>query len=296
MTTLTCAEVEGQLDLLAAGECDRHVQQQIERHLAHCPACTARHAQSQHLIGLLDLEVDRLRLGRLRQRIEQEQRRQQRSRVLPFVGRFASAAALLLMTLAVSAPWPVREPGADAPAIQLATQAVVPGEAIKMVPVRAGPGGRERTNVVEAHLPADQVRGAAARQKLLELQREGRLPPPTAAPLELRLKNTGNRPLEFRLGDGAARLELDVHGKGVVRLPAPGAAEPDVLRPHAFWLAAGAERVFRLERLIAGRPGQVEYLYLVEPGAYTVTVRWRLTLGGRVTALTGKPASVEVVP
>jgi hypothetical protein len=288
MSTLTCAEVEGQLDLLAAGECDQLTQQRLERHLEHCAACAARHAQSQRLIGLLDLHAPKAGLRRLRQRIEEEERRRHRSRVLPFVRRFASVAALVLVTLLVSRPWPLGEPGLDSPVVQLAVRDVPPRGAENV------PGTKEMMGVVRAQAPAGELRGDAARQELTRLQRAGRLPPPTEAPLVLELKNTGGQPVKVRLGDETTRLVLDVRGKGVVRLPAPGAAEPEVFRPQTFWLAPGARQVFHMDRLIAGRPGQPEYLYLTEPGVYPLTARWRLTLAGRVTTLTGKPTSIVV--
>src|SRR6516162_220032 len=72
MNAMKCEEVREQLDLLAAGECEAATKAAIEQHLGDCPACAAAYAESERLVGLLDLHWNDQRLERLRQRIEQQ--------------------------------------------------------------------------------------------------------------------------------------------------------------------------------------------------------------------------------
>src|SRR5207248_1141874 len=55
MNAMTCAEVEEQLDLLAADACDAPMRETLEGHLRDCPTCAAKFSQSKRLQGLLDL-------------------------------------------------------------------------------------------------------------------------------------------------------------------------------------------------------------------------------------------------
>src|SRR3954470_9775202 len=119
MNAMTCQQVEEQLDLLAADECDRPTRRALERHLEDCVACSASYAESRRLQGMLDLhwnEADQL--DRLRRRIDAADReaRRPRRRVLPFVNRVAALAALLLVTfgLALLLPnWNEYRPGSE---------------------------------------------------------------------------------------------------------------------------------------------------------------------------------------
>ena len=70
MNAITCQEVQEQLDLLAAGECDRPTQEALESHLQQCQACAATYAESRRVLGLLDLHLRQDGLERLQQRIE----------------------------------------------------------------------------------------------------------------------------------------------------------------------------------------------------------------------------------
>jgi anti-sigma factor RsiW len=54
MNAMTCQEVESQLDLLAAGECDPPLREALQAHLQQCPTCAARYAESQATIEQLN--------------------------------------------------------------------------------------------------------------------------------------------------------------------------------------------------------------------------------------------------
>jgi hypothetical protein len=303
MNAMTCAEVEGQLGLLAAGECDRPTRQAVERHLAHCPACAASYAESQRLLGLLALELDQAGPERVRQRIEREERQPpRRPALLPFVRRVAAVAALFLLAVGLSwwlRTWPARE---GEPDLQLAALAIrgdqLEMKANQVMPARAtGELSAFRTpsdaEPLIVALPPGQ-RGGAFRRELLQAERDGKLPPPPALPLALALKNAGARPLVVRVGDAATGVALDVYGPGVVRLPASAGAALEFLQPRTLRLAPGEQYVFRIDRLIAGAPGRWEYVYLTEPGAYTLVARLRVTADDRVVTVASEPIRVKV--
>jgi hypothetical protein len=294
MNTLTCEQVEEQLDLLAAGECDRPTRRAVEAHLESCPACTASCAESQRIQGMLDLHWNEAgRQEQLRRRIDEADRaaRRPRPRVLPFVNRVASLAALLLVTFGLALMLPNwKEP---APGGGLAL--LVKGDGVQKV--RGGPAvGPEHAlaDAATARFAKKEVvlalpeaeRGEEARHRLRNLQSKGELPPPPPVGLELELKNTGVRPLEVRLGGDESDLSLDVKGPGVLRLPAPSREAPPLLRPQTLRLAPGASHLLPLERLIAGSRGHVEYVYLTEPGEYPLTVRLPVKVNGEPAELT----------
>src|SRR5207245_2871695 len=123
----------------------------------------------------------------------------------------------------------------------------------------------------------------------------GALPPPPAVPIALVLKNDGTVPLQVRFGDAATQLTLDVRGRpGVVRVPAAGVEPPAFLRPRSIRIEPGGQEVVRLDRLIAGSRGRLEYVYLTEPGDYALTARLRVTAGGTVATVTSPQIHVLV--
>jgi hypothetical protein len=73
MTTLTCAEVETQIELFAAAECDGPTQTAIAKHLAECTKCAGAAEEVGMLLGLLTLRHrERNALQRLRQSIQED--------------------------------------------------------------------------------------------------------------------------------------------------------------------------------------------------------------------------------
>jgi hypothetical protein len=295
---MRCHEVQEQLDLLAARECDRPTEQALQRHLADCPACAASFAESQRLLGLLDLHWNTAGLERLHERIEAEARRpHRRAMVLPFVRQAAALAAMLLLMLGLTwllPRWPSEE---SRPGLQLA--AVVVPEGQRKVGVRASGHVEAPSAAVvekaqpEVVLPLMGPKGAALRQELLGAEAVGKLPPPPEVPLALVLKNSGRRPVHVRLGD-MAKLSLEVQGDGVLRVRPAGASEPGFLHLDRLVIPPGGQRVFPIDRLIAGARGQLEYIYLIEPGQYTLTAHLRLRVDGRVVTLASERIRIKV--
>jgi hypothetical protein len=297
MNVMSCHDVEEQLDLLAAGECDPPTRLAVERHLEGCPACTARYAKSQRLLGLLDLNWNEGGPARLRERIDLEEQRRQRWQ---FVRRAAAVAALFLLTVGLMWMLPRWQPHTSEPDLQLSLVLLDVGPEAKMGPaieVRAtrDPAAPLKGSGAEAMamVPAPGKTGEAFRSELLQAQRDGKLPLPPAFPLALALTNTGERRLEVRLGDVETELSLELQGQGVVRLPAVGVAEPEFLQSQTFQLAPGEQLVFRIERLIAGARGRLEYLYLTEPGDYDLIASLRVTANGTVVKLRSETIHVK---
>jgi hypothetical protein len=308
MNAMTCEEVQEQLDLLAAGECDPPTKDALEQHLGVCPACSASYAQSQRLLGLLDLHWNDQGVERLRQRIEQQARpAHQKSgsqtqfgnqrRVRPFIHRSVAVAALFLIAVGLMlwAPiWDTDRRGSG-PALALLVHARKEIQAPELDKHQELVKGHAAQKVMVIPLAARG--GAAFRRELDQAQRDGRLPLPSEISLELVLVNTGKRPVEVRLGDETPTLSLELTGDGVVRMSAPKAQkqeEPDFLRTQALQLEPGKKHIFHIDRLIAGSRGNLEYIYLTEPGEYTLTASLRLTADGHVVTVTGTPLRIKV--
>jgi hypothetical protein len=139
--------------------------------------------------------------------------------------------------------------------------------------------------------------GAMFRRELEQAQRDGKFPLPPEISLELVLVNNGKRPVEVRLGKETPTLSLQVTGDGVVRMGAPKAQEkeePEFLRTQILQLEPGKKHTFHIDRLIAGSRGNLEYIYLTEPGEYTLTASLRLTADRQVVTVTGAPVRIKV--
>ncbi|HMO64982.1 MAG TPA: hypothetical protein PKE47_07140, partial [Verrucomicrobiota bacterium] len=54
---LICNEVEDQIELFAAGECDASLWPAVAAHLESCLVCARAHAEARRGIGLLELEA-----------------------------------------------------------------------------------------------------------------------------------------------------------------------------------------------------------------------------------------------
>jgi hypothetical protein len=290
MNAMTCEQVQDQLDLMAADACDAPTRQTLERHLEQCPACAASYAESRRLLGLLDLHFDQRGPERLRQRIERDARR---ARWAPFVRAAVAVAALLLITVGLTwlmSSW-VGEPEPAGPQLALVVRVEKTEATLDRKVLDLGtPGSREKL--------VDSVRGNAGlaklRHQMLLAQAEGKLPPPPAFPLALAFMNTGKRTVEVRLGDTATELALEVQGEGAVRIPAPAAEEPAFLRPQALHLDPGQQHAIHIDRLIEGKRGHLEYVYLTRPGEYMLTARLRLTADGRAVTVTGEAVRIQV--
>jgi hypothetical protein len=302
MNVMSCHDVEEQLDLLAAGECDRATRLAVEGHLGGCPTCAASYAESQRLLGLLNLNWNEGGSARLRENIEREERRrQQRRSLLPFARRAAALAALFLLTVGLMWMRPKWQPYVNEPELQLSLVAREGGPEAKMSPAIAVRTTRElpappKGSGTEAMAMPTAVgqTGEAFRRELLQAQRDGKLPLPPAIPLTLTLKNTSEHPVDVRLGDSTSELSVDLRGQGVLRIPAVGVAEPEFFHSQVFQLAPGDQLVFRIDRLIAGARGRLEYIYLTEPGEYTLTATLRLTAGGAVVTLESDTIRLKV--
>jgi hypothetical protein len=306
MNTMMCHDVEEQLELLAAGECDASMSEAIRRHLAQCPTCAASSAASRRLQGLLHLQWNDSGLDRLRNRIELEERRSRRPyQFAPSVRRVAALAAMVLVAAGliwVLSSWRSSE---LLPELQLAAVALPDAGTLKAVPANierhigdTPAASRSSGGVALTLTLAPSETGDGFRRELTLAQHDVRLPPPTPVPLALDLSNGGKRAVNVRIGGPGSELSLDVKGDGVVRIPASRAATPAFLEQRSFELEPGQHHEIRIDRLIAGAPGEWEYIYLTEPGEYALRARLRIVAGGspvtinsgivRITALSNR--------
>ena len=56
----------------------------------------------------------------------------------------------------------------------------------------------------------------------------------------------------------------------------------------------GKQLTLQIDRLVAGSPGKLEYLYLTEPGEFTLTPRLRLTADGQPVTVKGAAVRIKV--
>jgi hypothetical protein len=100
MNALTCDQVQEEIELFAAEECDAPTRAAIEHHLAGCPACAEALDETQQMLGFLTLRLrEPASLARLRQRISAEAKKQHRPAIFIFVARAAAFAAVLMLTV-----------------------------------------------------------------------------------------------------------------------------------------------------------------------------------------------------
>ena len=59
-------------------------------------------------------------------------------------------------------------------------------------------------------------------------------------------------------------------------------------------LAPGKQFRLHIDRLIAGSPGKLEYVYITEPGDHALTALLRVLVDDRVVTVTGGLVSIKV--
>lgn len=240
-----CQEIDEHLEEYAAGECDAALAEAVERHLADCPSCRQKHADSERLLGLLDwhFRADD-GFGRLAVVLQQEQRRVAPWRIVPFARRLAAVAAVLLVLFGLSG-W-------------------------------LAPRPEERPALVATLRQARPEIAPAAGHKLQAVARKGKPPQPPRIDLALEVRNRGDRPLYLDVGGPGTELSLDLRGPGALRLPAAGVPEPPFLTPRRVRLAPGASYALPIPHLVGGSRGRLYALSWTAPGRYTLTVRYRV--------------------
>jgi hypothetical protein len=318
MSPLTCPEVEEQIDLYAAGECDAPARSEVERHLADCPSCARRCDEARRLIVLLDLHGRQAEgLRRLQARIAEETRprRALRSltlparRVLAFHQPLRALAALFLLTLGLTWWLPSGAgPGLSADLAAPADFAPQEGRAevikhpadarfTKALASRTARAAPTFTLDLAGQTPA------AFRERLHTAAGTADLPRPPEVNLALELHNRGDRVLRIWL-DRRATLTLELLGPGAVTVPARDAAVKLFEPGRVLTLAPGQTGRLPIPRLAYGRADDVWYAYWTKPGVYTLTIRLHTWVcrGETGTAscgfqtITGPPTTIRVRP
>jgi anti-sigma factor RsiW len=287
MNPLSCADVAEQIELYALHECDPTTGAAVAQHLAGCLACARAYREAGHMLMLLDLtERGPALLGRLETRIAAQARQVRPPHLVrPPVRRTLALAAMLLITLGLG--WLL------VPAVSPAVQAekivaflTMPVQHLEIAPA-AVPGVRAMR---KGPLPIDP--GALERARVA-----GRPLPPPATDLALRLQNRGDRDLVLDLRRGRYDFFIDLHGPGVVRLPARPPADTPFATPGLVRVPPGGSHLLHVQRLSEIQAGNVNYVYWTKPGRYTLSVRLLVSVGAappRVWTVVTPPISVEV--
>jgi Putative zinc-finger len=294
MNAMTCQEVHEQLDLLAAGEVDPPTRNALENHLRVCEPCAARYNESQRVLSMLDRHFKQEGLERLQQRMEEAARPRRQTRIFTrFNGVVGLAAALILIAVGLIWWLPKDGPNGKGPGAEFALLVRTSKEKLEIAPPLPA-ALKDKPGDAVAVVAIGKSEAVVLRRDLKQAQRGGKLPLPPAVSLELVLVNTGKLPVEVRLGDAAAQLSLELAGDGVIRVPAPDADTPDSLRSQTLQLDAGKEHVIPIDRLVAGSPGKLEYIYFTEAGEFTLTPTVRLTADGLPVIVTGAKVRIKV--
>jgi hypothetical protein len=316
MSPLSCSQVEEQIDLFAAAECEATTTAAIEHHLANCRSCREKVETARQLLGLLDLrlrEADLLQ--RLQTKLEIESHRRRRpTAVLPYFRRFGAAAALVLLTFGLAgrlaSPFSVDRQGISEPVVSIrppvARVADQQPARAKMVPAHMEGGPLALRKDGPAGQPVIvqvmEKSGAEFREELRAGLASGRLSPQTVD-LELSLFNPGNRELTLVINK-RTEVEIDLQGPRVVTLPAPAAAPQEPIPAQTMTLPAGESRTVQLSRLQSVSPRGSSYTYWTEPGEYElkVSLRTEALLGTEGTrrrpvtlTVTSRPVEIHIV-
>jgi hypothetical protein len=279
MSVLNCSEVEEQIELYALHECDAATGEAVAGHLARCRSCARAYQEARQLLGLLDLHLRQDKaLARLKHRLVAEGRRGMVLRLgRPGVRSALALAALLLLTLGLS--WlagPGLRTGGDSDGTLVAQ--VWPGDRLVKVPemvqgheAAVGFPARGGADAVKVRLPSIEFL-----QELEGGRRTGKLPPPPAVQVAMRLTNRGDRPMELLLEKGRYDLTIDLRGPGVAREPAAGPALEPFAAPGKVRLPPGGAWEVTVQRLSEVTAGRVTYVYWTKAGEYQLSIRLRL--------------------
>jgi hypothetical protein len=291
MNAMTCAQVQDQLDLLAAGECEPSTRTEVESHLNGCLACSAKYRESQRLIGLLNIHCNDRAIERLLVRTSEISKKSEITQPRkPWILRKSSWFAMAaLVLLAIGLVWWL--PNRNDQPIPQETQIALLVQPHERAKPDVAPGPLKEKFGEQLTMKAFAMR---SKDELVRDKMEGKLPVPQAISLDLVLVNTGSSAAELRLGDAKPVLELDVQGKKVDRIEAPGAETPAFLQPRTITLAPNERQSLHIDRLIAGSPGKLEYIYFTQKGEYTLTARIHLRAAGKELTVSGPAVRIKV--
>ncbi len=285
MNPMTCHEVEEQIELFAAGECDAPTEAAIRGHMTGCPRCAKAESEARRFLDLMDVRLQEPdRLQRLLDRIEAESAPKPAS--IPMTGRATPHRRSVLATrrqwfaLAASILLPIGigiwlTPPAEQPASQQAqsdlTVALLPDRSArgheKLVAPALANDKVSSEMALTFHLQAEGQSTKKFRSDLVDAAFKGRPTPPPEVDLLLQVHNATDQPMRLLFDDPRAELRLYVSGPGALRLDGPRDADPfGGLR--IFDLPASSTKAFSITRLVGGSRRQPVYWYWTEPGDY----------------------------
>jgi hypothetical protein len=282
MNALTCADVAGQLELYAAGECDPGTRTAVAAHLHDCPGCTHAAAEAADLLALLDLRArEEDQLARLRRRLSEAPLSRKPTAARLVLRRIAALAALVLLGFGLAALPQRAFPPARAmshlelalalrpspPRVQFAEKPLaesdVPAD-VRAVDAPHGWSKKEATPSFRLDL------GGKAPAEFRAAVAAGERPPPPKVPLRLRLRNDGPGDVTVWPGGEDFGVRLTLQGPGAVTVLAPDKPGRPTRKVTPVTAAPKQKVVVPVGRLMSRYGGRTWFHYWTEPGEYTL--------------------------
>lgn len=294
MNPMTCNEVDEQIEMFAAGECDPPAASAIRRHLSGCARCIKAEMEARQFLDMMNLRLQEPdRLQRLLERIENldaapqadtletcpteptsmpRRRRTRSSRQI----WFAIAASILLpIGIGVWLTPPAESPG------QAQTQLTV---ALLPAPTVRGPERLVPAPAIDAvkqsltfEFVPDGKSSQQYRTHVVDAAGHNKHVAPPEVHQLLQIHNPTEHPIRLRFDDERTALRLSLTGPGVLRVNAPPDVDPFAglglveLQSHATY-------ALPITRLLDGTRRAPDYLYWTEPGEYHLRASLRVAV------------------
>jgi hypothetical protein len=104
---------------------------------------------------------------------------------------------------------------------------------------------------------------------------DGKVPSPVAVDLELRLRNTSDKPVQVWVSGDPTRIELDLRGKGVLSGVARRAFTREFRLPKAVTIEPGKTHAIPIKGLAYGFRGQEKQAFWTEAGEHTLAATFQ---------------------
>jgi len=259
MTPLTCEQVREQIDLHAVGEA-AFSDADMEHHLEHCARCRQEFEQAQELMAQFDWHHrETAALDRLLTTLEVRPQRKAMGRQ-PWLRRSAALAASLFILSLLSLLYPTVNPPSTTDSSPTVVAWLEPEQ--RGDPPAPGP---ERPQIAHGSMAEITVRSRT--EETLT---------PTTVDLALSLANPEKRSIYLHPEDPETSLQLELSGPRVRRDTPRGKKITPSLTPRLTTLKPGERTNLPLLALIDGTRNEPSYLFCVEPGTYTLTIRYRV--------------------
>jgi hypothetical protein len=217
-------------------------------------------------------------VARFRKRLRKDERKLH-TRVLTVVSRFAAAAALVLVTFALTG---------------------VPDNRPEIVPGVLSLLQNREAMVPEPEIAKMLFRDRASPTLLIQFaplkqSRAGRLPLGPRFDLQLEVHNDRTRPITLDVGGETTLLRFDLRGPETRTLSGNADSPPFLVR-HEVRVNPGERFLLSIPHLIGGTHGRLQGVYAAAPGRYTLKVFYRVGLKDepRDLVVSSPPLTIDV--